>query len=74
MECNHIILSMKNKANGFININNQKIKFKNNIGYIEKEWGSSFPKTYIWCQGNNFKKSNTSFMLSIANIPFKILM
>ena len=41
------------------------------LGYIEKDWGISFPKSYIWCQGNNFKNSNASFMLSIADIPFK---
>lgn len=72
MECNHAILSMKNNANGRININGRKIEFDNGIGYIEKDWGCSFPKSYIWCQGNNFKKSNASFMISIAEIPFKI--
>lgn len=73
MECNHAIISMKAKANGTINIKNKKIKFKDDIAYIEKDWGSSFPKSYIWCQGNNFKSSNASFFLSIADIPFKIL-
>lgn len=72
MECNHAILSMKNKINGLININNNEINFNNGTGYIEKDWGSSFPKSYIWCQGNNFQKSNASFMLSVADIPFKI--
>ena len=71
MECNHAILNMKTTANGFININNDKIKFENSIGNMEKYWGSSFPKSYIWGQGNNFKKSNASFMISIADIPFK---
>lgn len=72
MECNHAILSMQNKANGLININNNEIEFDNDMGYIEKDWGISFPKTYIWCQGNNFQKSNASFMLSIADVPFKM--
>lgn len=71
MECNHAILSMKNRIQGFININNKNIDFSNSTGYIEKDWGCSFPKSYIWCQGNNFQKSNASFMLSIADIPFK---
>lgn len=71
MECNHAILNMKTKADGEIIINNSQIVFDNNIGYIEKDWGTSFPKSYIWCQGNNFQKSNASFMLSIADIPFK---
>ena len=72
MECNHAILSMQNTTNGLINVNNTIINFENDMGYIEKDWGISFPKTYIWCQGNNFKKSNASFMLSIADVPFKM--
>ncbi len=72
MECNHAILSMKNDISGFININGKKLEFNKDFGYIEKDWGTSFPKSYIWCQGNNFNKSNSSFMLSIADIPFKI--
>ena len=72
MECNHAILSMKNTVNGSIRINDNIINFNNDSGYIEKDWGCSFPKSYIWCQGNNFKNSNASFMLAIANIPFKI--
>lgn len=71
MECNHAILCMKSNASGYITLNSQDIKFKNDIGYIEKDWGCSFPKKYIWCQANNFNISNASFMLSIANIPFK---
>ena len=73
MECNHAILSMKNTTQGVIDINNKKIDFNSGTGYIEKDWGCSFPKSYIWCQGNNFQNSNASFMISIADIPFKFL-
>lgn len=72
MECNHAIISMQNIINGYININGEMIYFNNNKGYIEKDWGYSFPKSYIWCQGNNFQKANASFMFSVANIPFKL--
>ncbi|MBO5478869.1 MAG: hypothetical protein J6A04_04070 [Clostridia bacterium] len=72
MECNHAILSMQNDANGFIDMNHNKIKFHHGVGYIEKDWGTSFPKSYIWCQANHFQKPNTSFMLSVADIPFSI--
>ena len=73
MECNHAILSMKNEINGLLNFNDTKISFNNDIGYIEKDWGYSFPKSYIWCQGNRFQNANASFMISIADIPFKFL-
>ena len=38
MECNHAILNMKNKANGQININNNKIMFDN--GLVNSHWYS----------------------------------
>lgn len=73
MECNHAILSMKNNTQGSIIINDQKINLNSSIGYIEKDWGSSFPKKYIWCQANNFKKTNASFMISLAEVPLKLI-
>lgn len=72
MECNHAILSMRNNTSGLININGKELNFDDGVGYIEKDWGCSFPKSYIWCQGNNFKNSKVAFMISIANIPFKV--
>ncbi len=72
MECNHAILSMKNNIQGEININSENINLNNGVGYIEKDWGCSFPKKYIWCQGNDFSKNNSSFMLAIADIPLGI--
>lgn len=65
MEYNHAIISMQNTINGFININNEMMYFNNNKGYIEKDWGCSFPKSYIWCQGNNFQKTNASNMCGL---------
>jgi hypothetical protein len=70
MECNHAIINMKNKVNGELIINDNVINFKGGNGYIEKDYGCSFPKSYIWCQGNDFKNKDASFMLSIADIPF----
>ena len=72
MECNHAILSMRNSTRGSIMINQEKLDFNNGIAYIEKDWGTSFPKTYIWAQGNDFQNKDASFMLSVANIPFKL--
>lgn len=71
MECNHAVISMRNNIQGNIKINENNLVFNEGIGYIEKDWGISFPKSYLWCQANNFKNSNASFMLSVANIPLK---
>lgn len=72
MECNHAIISMKSNATGNLKLNDKKITYKDGISYIEKDWGTSFPESYVWCQANNFKNENAAFMLSIANIPFLI--
>lgn len=70
MECNHAILSMHNKVNGNIFINDTLISFNNGIAYIEKDWGTSFPKSYIWCQASEFSSKPANFMLSVAKVPF----
>lgn len=72
MECNHAIISMKNEIEGSIIMDNKKIDLNHGIGYIEKDWGCSFPKKYLWCQANNFNKNKASFMFSVADIPFKL--
>lgn len=70
MECNHAILSMKHDIKGSLVLNNKKYDFNNGIGYIEKDWGTSFPSSYLWSQANHFDNVNTSFFLSVATIPF----
>ncbi|MDF2884770.1 MAG: hypothetical protein K0R54_5340 [Clostridiaceae bacterium] len=70
MECYHGIASMNHVVNGVLKINGEQINFNSGNGYIEKDWGTSFPKKYIWIQCNNFKNENTSFFASIAFIPF----
>lgn len=71
MECYHGVLSLTHGLKGTLNINNVKHDFSNGKGYIEKDWGSSMPSTWIWLQSNNFQTENSSFMLSIANVPWR---
>jgi hypothetical protein len=47
------------------------IDWTNGTGYIEKDWGSSFPKCWIWIHTNNFDSDKpASLMASIAHIPW----
>lgn len=69
MECKHNLFSMKHQINGFIIINDKKYSFTNDLGYLEGDYGHSFPENYIWIQSNNFEK-DVSFFLSIATIPY----
>lgn len=70
MECNHGVISMNHEVNGLLEINGKELKFDKDKGYIEKDWGKSFPEKYIWIQGNHFSRENDSFFCSIAKIPF----
>ncbi|WP_462281113.1 tocopherol cyclase family protein [Salinivirga cyanobacteriivorans] len=70
MECYHGVVSLTHNLKGKIKINNQIYDFDNGRGYIEKDWGSSMPSSWIWMQSNHFNDANSSFMLSIANIPW----
>ena len=70
MECYHGIISMNHDIEGSLFQNEKEICFDNGRGYIEKDWGHSFPKAYVWMQSNHFSKSGISFKSSIAIIPW----
>lgn len=69
MECSHGILSMYHKIHGTLEIHGETVDFTGGHGYIEKDWGSSFPSAYIWQQTNHFDIPNASLSASIATIP-----
>lgn len=70
MQCYSQVCTMDMKLLGSLNINGEEIDLTGGRGYIEKNWGSSFPYSWIWVQCNNFRSSNTSLTCSIAHIPF----
>ena len=70
MECNHGIISVNHDLYGKISINKNEVDFTGGKGYIEKDWGTSFPEAWIWIQSNNFKEHETSFSFSLAKIPW----
>ncbi|MDD3803921.1 MAG: tocopherol cyclase family protein [bacterium] len=70
MQCNHHILSMRSTARGVAKLNGERIDFSSSRAYIEKDFGESFPSKYIWMRSNSFDDDSTSFMCSIAEIPF----
>lgn len=70
MECYHGVVSMDHGLSGSVAINGETIDFHGGRGYLEKDWGASFPKEYVWIQTNHFDKPGTSLMASVARIPF----
>jgi hypothetical protein len=70
MECYHGVVSIDHSIEGQLDINGQEIDFNGGKGYIEKDWGRSFPECWIWAQSNSFQKSDQSVFASIAKIPW----
>jgi len=70
METYHGVISMAHNLNGQINYQNNVIELTGGRGYLEKDWGTSFPRSYVWIQSNHFSKENAYFMFSAAEIPF----
>lgn len=70
MECKHGIVSVNHKISGTITIDNVLTDMNEGRGYIEKDWGTSFPEAWIWIQSNNFNNSDTAFTFSVAKIPW----
>ena len=70
MECYHGILSMNHNIEGQLIIHGETIDFTNGRGYMEKDWGQSFPSAYFWMQSNHFSQPGISVKASVANIPW----
>ncbi|MEP5764173.1 MAG: tocopherol cyclase family protein [Halieaceae bacterium] len=70
MECKHGILSMDHALSGELSVAAEKTSFAGGRGYIEKDWGRSFPSAYVWAQSNHFDEEGISISASVARIPW----
>jgi hypothetical protein len=70
MECYHAVLSFNHSITGQIKINGVNSDLSNGRGYMEKDWGSSMPSSWIWMQTNHFDEDDVSLFGSIAKIPW----
>ena len=70
MQCNHGLVSMHHHLQGGIQLDGESIDFGEGKGYMEKDWGKSFPKSWIWTQCNHFQDDTYSVMASVAHIPW----
>lgn len=70
MECYSQVCAMDVDLTGSLRINDKIIDFNNGNGYMEKNWGSSFPLSWIWIQCNCFKNYKAALSCSIGHIPF----
>ncbi|WP_051258517.1 tocopherol cyclase family protein [Atopococcus tabaci] len=72
MECYHGVISMTHTLQGSLSIDGQEVDFTGGKGYLEKDWGTSFPQKYIWLQSNHFENPTASFFFSVVDVPVHI--
>lgn len=71
MECYHGVLSFDHRISGRLEVDGEDLDYEGGRGYIEKDWGQSFPKAWIWMQSNHFATAGTCVTASVAVIPWK---
>jgi hypothetical protein len=70
MECYHGVLSMDHPVHGGLNIDGEIVDLGGGRGYAEKDWGQSFPSSWVWAQSNSFPRVGVSVTCSVARIPW----
>ncbi len=70
MECYHGVVSFGHGLAGPLTLAGRTWSLDGGRGYIEKDWGKSFPAGYLWMHSNHFEHPSTSLMASIALIPW----
>jgi tocopherol cyclase len=75
LECYHGIVSADHSLRGGLStsLRGQGVDwdFADGRGYSEKDWGTSFPRDYVWMQANSFASPGMSVFASLAAIPFR---
>ena len=70
METYHGVVSLDHRIDGALRVNGRSVDLTGGRGYIEKDWGKSFPAAWIWFQTNHFGSLDTSLTASVAIIPW----
>ncbi len=70
MECRHDVIHIRHALEGSLTAGGRRIDLAGGEGYIEKDWGHSFPQSWVWLQAGHFLQPGVSFMLSFARIPW----
>lgn len=71
MQCFHGVVSLHHILSGNMEVYGEMVNFSGGIGYCEKDWGTSFPRSYIWLQSNHFpQEEKICVMASVAHIPW----
>lgn len=69
MECYHGVVGLDHGLHGALHIDGDEVSLAGGRGYIEKDWGRSFPRCWVWMQSNHFEVPGVCITASVALIP-----
>jgi len=69
LEGYHGITNIDPRISGSLILEGQEIDFTGGRAYMERDWGSSFPRAWVWMQSNHFDEDHVCLTASIADIP-----
>ena len=71
MECYHGVPSLDHRLEGRLTLDGRALGLDGGRGYLEKDWGRTFPAAWVWLQTNRFEGAEgVSLTASIARIPW----
>jgi tocopherol cyclase len=70
LPCYHAVLNTGHQVSGEIKLKNDRFALDNELGYLEKSWGTSFPKTYYWLHAVDPNNPQVSLLFSSAHIEW----
>lgn len=71
LPCYHSVLQVNSSVNGNIKINNNLIQLTRASGYLEKNWGASFPEKYFWMHAQDPLNSTNQILYSQAELRWR---
>jgi tocopherol cyclase len=69
LNCYHGLLSMNHDITGYLKVNDIMVDMSGGKGYTEKDYGTAFPKSWIWMQTNHFDSADVSLFVAVADVP-----
>jgi hypothetical protein len=70
LPCYHSVLNPSHVVSGEIRYDDGQYSLVNEMGYLEKNWGTSFPENYFWLHAIDPKNPQISLLFSRAEIKW----
>lgn len=71
LPCYHSVLQINSSVKGIVKINNELIHIARSSGYLEKNWGTSFPEKYFWMHAQDPINSTNQVLFSQAEMRWR---